>query len=376
MPNEKALLQEKFSKDYEKYYLVDLFRRKGYVRKTCESCGKHFWTLRPEKTRCDDQPCSPYSFIGDPPTTKRLDYVSSWKTIEDFFVRNGHTSIERYPGVSRWRPDLFFTVASIVDFQRIEAGKVVFELPYNPLVVPQMCLRFNDIPSVGVSGKHGTSFCMIGQTAIANKEGYWKDRCIDLDFELLTKEFGIPEQEVSFVESVWVGAGAFGYSLEYFVRGLEAGNAVFTAYEGDPSNYTELAEKVVDMGAGLERLSWITTGTPTYYDTSFAPVLARMREGSKITYDQRLFEKYSRLAGAMNLDEYPTLSDARKVIAKNLEVEPEVLTKNLGPLAILGGESVADVVERLLGALPIGTAPEGIKQVLPRPVTPKAAVKG
>jgi len=147
---------------------VDLFRRKGYVRKTCENCGKHFWTLKPEKVRCDDQPCSPYSFIGDPPTTKRLDYVSSWKTIDDFFVRNGHTSIERYPVVSRWRPDLFFTVASIVDFQRIEGGKVVFELPANPLVVPQMCLRFSDIPSVGVSGKHYTSFCMVGQTAISS----------------------------------------------------------------------------------------------------------------------------------------------------------------------------------------------------------------
>jgi len=82
MANEKALLQEKFSKDYEKYYLVDLFKRKGYVRKKCASCGKHFWTLKPEKTTCDDQPCAPYSFIGDPPTTKRFDYVSGWKTIE------------------------------------------------------------------------------------------------------------------------------------------------------------------------------------------------------------------------------------------------------------------------------------------------------
>ncbi len=72
-----------------------------------------------------------------------------------------------------------------------------------------------------------------------------------------------------------MGAGAFGYSLEYFVRGLELGNAVFTAFEGDPSNYTELTEKVVDMGAGLERLSWMTQGTPTAYDTTFAPVLSR-----------------------------------------------------------------------------------------------------
>ena len=104
-------------------------------------------------------------------------------------------------------------------------------------------LRFNDVPSVGVSGKHYTSFCMVGQTAIANKEGYWKDRCIDLDFELLTKEFGIPEQEISFIESVWTGApGAFGYCLEYFVRGLELGNAVFTAFEGDVSNYKEMKE--------------------------------------------------------------------------------------------------------------------------------------
>ncbi|MGH9919410.1 MAG: alanine--tRNA ligase-related protein, partial [Nitrososphaerales archaeon] len=308
MKSPKEILQERFSGEYEKYYMVDLFRRKGFVRKRCPNCGKHFWTLRPERKVCDDSTCSPYTFIGDPPTKKKLDYIQAWDVVEKFFVKNGHTSVPRYPVVARWRPDLFFTVASIVDFQRIENGKVVFELPTNPLVVPQMCLRFNDIPSVGVSGKHGTSFTMIGQTAIANKQGYWKDRCIDLDFELLTKEFGIPEEEVSFIESVWVGAGAFGYSLEYFVRGVEVGNAVFTAYEGDPSNYTELGEKVVDMGAGLERLSWITTGTPTYYDTAFAPVLSRMSEGSKIVYDQRLFERYSRLAGAMNLDEYPTLS--------------------------------------------------------------------
>ncbi len=52
------------------------------------------------------------------------------------------------------------------------------------------------------------------------------------------------------------------------------------------------------------------------------------------------------------------------------------LTRHASPLAILGGESVADVVERLLGALPIGTAPEGIKQVLPRPAGTKAGGKG
>ena len=175
-----------------------------------------------------------------------------------------------------------------------------------------------------MSGKHGTSFCMIGQTAIANKEGYWKDKCIDLDFELLTKEFGIPEDEISFVESVWVGRGRVRLLARVLREGAwSSGNAVFTAFEGDPANYTEMGEKVVDMGAGLERLSWMTQGTPTYYDTAFAPVLAQMKEQCEIHYDEELFERYSRLAGAMNLDEYPTLADARKVIAKSLNVEPE-----------------------------------------------------
>ena len=358
MKSPKEILQERFSSEYGKYYAVELFERKGFARKKCANCGKHFWTLKPDRKICDDSTCSPYTFIGDPPTKKRLDYVSAWHTVEKFFVKHGHTSVERYPVVSRWRPDLFFTVASIVDFQRIEAGKVVFELPYNPLVVPQMCLRFNDVPSVGVSGKHGTSFCMIGQTAIANKEGYWKDRCIDLDFDLLTKEFGIPESEISFVESVWVGAGAFGYSLEYFVRGLELGNAVFTAYEGDPSSYTEMNEKVVDMGAGLERLSWMTQGTPTYYDTAFAPVLERMKERCEIRYDEELFERYSRLAGSMNLDEYPTLGEARKVVAKSLNVEPEAISKQLGPIEAM--YAIADHTRTLLFAIADGLAPSNV----------------
>jgi alanyl-tRNA synthetase len=358
LPADKAQLKEKFSKEYEKYYLVDLFKRRGYARKTCESCGKHFWTLNQERTRCDDAPCSPYTFIGNPPTSKKLDYVSSWETVERFFVKNGHTSIKRYPVVSRWRPDLYFTVASIIDFQRIEGGKVVFELPANPLIVPQMCLRFNDIPSVGVSGKHYTSFCMFGQTAIANKEGYWKDRCIDLDFELVTKEFGIPEEEVTFVEDVWVGYGAFGYSLEYFARGLELGNAVFTAYEGDTSNYAEMKEKVVDMGAGLERFSWITQGTPTAYDATFSSVLAKMKEVCNVEYDHDLFLRYSRLAGSMNLDDYASLSEASSAMAKALDVEPRTLAEKLGPMQAL--YAIADHSRTLLFAVADGQLPSNV----------------
>ena len=122
MNEKKEALKKKFSADYKRYYLVDLFKREGFMRKKCESCGRFFWTLDPERRRCDDQPCSTYTFIGDPPTSKKFDEVGSWKAIERFFVNNHHASVKRYPVVSRWRPDLYFTVASIVDFQRVVAG--------------------------------------------------------------------------------------------------------------------------------------------------------------------------------------------------------------------------------------------------------------
>jgi alanyl-tRNA synthetase len=351
----KEALKAKFSADYKRYYLVDLFKREGFIRKKCENCGRFFWTLDPGRSRCDDQPCSPYSFIGDPQTSRKFDEVESWKAIERFFVKNHHTSVKRYPVVSRWRPDLYFTVASIVDFQRVEAGKVVFQLPANPLIVPQMCMRFNDIPNVGVSGKHYTSFVMVGQHSIADKEGYWKDRCIDLDFQLMTKEFGIDKKEITFNEDVWVGYGAFGYSLEYFVRGLELGNAVFTAFEGDISDYREMKEKVVDMGTGLQRWAWISQGTPTNYDANFGAVLKRMNELCKVEVDRKLFLAYSRLAGTMNVDEFGSLSGQRAIIAKQLGIDAKALEEQLGPREAM--YAIADHSRTLLFAIADGMLP-------------------
>lgn len=355
MNDQKEALRAKFSADYERYYLVELFKREGFLRKKCESCGRFFWTLDPDRKRCDDPPCSSYSFIGNPPTAKKLDMIQTWSVIDDFFVKNGHASVKRYPVVSRWRPDLYFTVASIIDFQRIEGGKVVFQLPANPLVVPQPCLRFNDIPSVGLSGKHFTTFVMVGQHCIANGEGYWKDRTIDLDFDLLTKHIGIAPEEITFNEDVWVGYGAFGYSLEYFVRGAELGNAVFTAFEGDVSSYRELPDKVVDMGAGLQRWSWVTQGTPTAYDANFASVLSKMNEKCNVQVDRSLFLEFSRLAGAMNVDEVGSLAEPRSRIAKQLGVAPDYLEKHLAPLEAL--YAIADHAQTLLFAVADGMLP-------------------
>ena len=355
MNEKKDALRARFSADYERYYLVDLFRREGFVRKRCPSCGKYFWTLDPKREHCDDPPCSTYSFIGDPPTKKKLDMIETWNLVDKFFSKNGHAIVKRYPVVSRWRPDLYFTVASIIDFQRIEGGKVVFQLPTNPLVVPQPCLRFNDIPSVGVSGRHFTTFIMIGQTAINDKDGYWKDRTIDLDFELLTKHIGIEPRELTFNEDVWIGYGAFGYCLEYFARGLEMGNAVFTSFEGDLNSYREMPEGVVDMGAGLQRWTWLTQGTPTAYDANFTTVLESMNERCQIDLDRQLFLNFSKLAGSMNIDEFGSLAEPRKVIAKQLNVDPAWLEKQLAPMEAL--YAIADHAQTLLFAVADGMLP-------------------
>ena len=51
---------------------------------------------------------------------------------------------------------------------------------------------------------------MIGQHSIPNEDGYWKDECVNLDFNLLTQQFGIAKKEIVFVEDVWECGGSFG----------------------------------------------------------------------------------------------------------------------------------------------------------------------
>jgi len=359
MLNTKQKLRLEFRKDWEKHYKTDFLINQGFTRKICPKCGKGFWTLDKEREYCPDQPCQFYEFLGDPPTKKRFDYIQSWKVIEDFFKKHGHTSIRRYPIVCRWRPDLFFTIASIIDFQRLGKDGVSFQFPNNPLIVPQFCLRFNDIPNVGVTGRHYSCFCMIGQHSLYDgSQGYWKDRCIELDFKLLSGPFAIKEEEIVFLEDLWVGPGAFGPSLEYFVRGLEIGNAVFTEFKTVNSNVEPMEEKVIDMGAGLHRFAWITQGTPTSYDVVLEPTLRYLRKQTGIKYDSEFFLKYSKLAGSLNLDEVDNIKKMREQIASKLGVTVELLDKNIKPLEAM--YAICDHTRALTFAIADGLLPSNV----------------
>ena len=360
MSVDKKELRAKFAKDWEKYYKLEFLVNSGFVRKVCPKCGKGFWTLDESRERCPDQPCQYYEFLGNPPTARKFDYVDAWKHIEKFFVRNDHTSIRRYPVVCRWFPSLFFNNASIVNFYRTENGNVVFDFPANPLIVPQFCLRFNDIPNIGVTGRHYGCFVMVGQHSLYNpkkKIGYWKDRCTELDFELM-KSFGVAPEEIVFVEDVWVGPGAFGSTLEYFVRGLEIGNEVFTEFVITNSSFKEMEEKVIDMGAGLERFAWLSQGTPTSYDVTFKPVLNALRKEVDIDYDERLFLEYSKLAGVLNFDECKDIKAIRHNIASKLGVSVEELKRKIEPLQAL--YAICDHTRALAFAIADGALPSNV----------------
>ena len=354
--NKKEIL-EKFSADPQRYYNVNLFEDQGFERRSCKVCNRFFWTLDSERVKCPDHSDDTYSFIGDPPTSKRFDYTQSWKEVESFFVKNNHTSINRYPVVCRWRDDLYFTIASIVDFQRVMGSKVVFEFPANPLVVPQTCLRFKDLENVGVTGRHFSSFCMIGQHSIPNENGYWKDECVNLDFNLLTEQFGIAKKEITFVEDVWEGGGSFGSSLEYFVRGLELGNAVFTEFQGDLSDYKTLDQRIIDMGAGLERFAWITMGTPTAYDCCFGPITEKLIEQAGIDANSSVLTPYFTEI-AKNLELYEDLTQVRKNAIKTTGLTDEQINRIITPLE--GIYLIIDHIRTLIFAISDGALPSNV----------------
>lgn len=354
---DKREILGEFSSDPDRYYSVRLFQEQGFVRKSCSKCGRFFWTLNADRTLCPDDGIDTYSFIGEPPTSKRFDYTQSWRQVEEFFVKNNHTSVGRYPVVCRWRDDLYFTIASIVDFQRVMGSKVVFEFPANPLVVPQTCLRFKDLENVGVTGRHFSSFCMIGQHSVPDNGGYWKDECIDLDYRLLTEQFGIKRDEVVFVEDVWAGGGSFGPSLEYFVRGLELGNAVFTEFQGELGRHSTLEQRVIDMGAGLERLAWITMGTPTAYDCSFGPINEKLVSAAGIDSDSKILRRYFTEV-AKEIDHLDDLNEIRRLAIKNARVSDDLLNRMIVPLE--GAYLIADHLRTLIFAIADGALPSNV----------------
>lgn len=355
----KKELREMFSKDYEKHYKLNILLKEGFTRQKCEKCESYFWSI-PKTNRCGDSNCEPYSFFKK--NWKKGDYIGLWKKFALFFKENNHEEIERYPVLARWRGDLHFTIASIVDFMRLEQGKVVWEYPANPLIIPQMCLRFPDISNVGVTGRHHTSFIMAGQHTFldGNKNSYWKEKCIELNYKCLTEVIGVKKEELRYKEDVWAmpDLSSFGACIETFANGVELVNSVFTEYTKQGDEIKELSMKVIDVGWGFERLVWYSSGAPTSYDANLGYAVEYMIEKSKIKYDKELLLKYSSIAGSLDIDEVQNIKEAKKKVGEKLNISYEEIEEKLAPIEAI--YAIADHTKTLTFALADGGLPSNV----------------
>ncbi len=261
-------------------YDLAYFHRNGFRRRSCTVCGAAFWSLG-EYDRCQEAPCREYGFLGRPVFGRPRDPTGMRETFLAFFEHRGHARIRRYPTVARWRNDVFFTQASVYDFQPwVTSGAV--PPPANPLTISQPCLRFIDLEEVGRSGRHFTEFEMMAHHAFnrPSHEVYFKERCVELCQELLTSELGADPKAFTYKEEAWEGGGNLGPSLSVGAAGLEVATLVFMEYVRDGERLAPMPLTVVDIGYGLERFVWASHGTRTAYE----PVFGREYEELRRTF--------------------------------------------------------------------------------------------
>ncbi len=248
-----------------------------------------------------------------------------------FFEERDHLRITGAPLVPKNDPTLLFINSGMAPLKNYFLG--LDEPPHPDLVNIQGCIRTTDIEDVG-DRHHLTYFEMLGSWSIGR---YWKDKAIELAFELLTTGFGFPvdrlyatvyagdealgippdEESIRWWTEVgldpdhivplgkdnfWGPAGQFGpcgpctevffdtgadYGPEYVPGGefddkgryIEIWNAgVFMQYDLQPEGLTPLDIVSVDTGSGLERMVMTLNGHESVYETdTLLPIVQAAR---------------------------------------------------------------------------------------------------
>jgi alanyl-tRNA synthetase len=234
----------------------------------------------------------------------------------DYFARNGHEVVDSSPLVPRNDPTLMFTNAGMVQFKNVFTGQET--RPYTRAATSQKCVRaggkHNDLDNVGYTARHHTFFEMLGNFSFGD---YFKDRAIELAWNLITKEYGLPadkllvtvyseDEEAAALwkkiagmgddriiriptsDNFWsMGeTGPCGPCSEIFYdhgpeipggppgspdedgdRFIEIWNLVFMQFEQvTPDERVELPRPSIDTGMGLERISAVLQGKHDNYD--------------------------------------------------------------------------------------------------------------
>ena len=114
----------------------------------------------------------------------------------NYFAKAGHEIVPSSPLVPRNDPTLMFTNAGMVQFKNVFTG--LEKRPYQRAVTAQKCVRaggkHNDLDNVGYTARHHTFFEMLGNFSFGD---YFKDRAIELAWNLVTKEFGLPKDKLT-----------------------------------------------------------------------------------------------------------------------------------------------------------------------------------
>ena len=248
----------------------------------------------------------------------------------NFFERHGHKLIPSAPLIPENDPSVLFNTAGMQPLVPYLLGEKHPE--GTRLTDYQKCLRTNDIDEVG-DNRHLTYFEMLGNWSLGD---YFKEESIQMSYEFLTKELGIPSEKISVTcfagdddcprdtvsAEAWKKAGIledhiyyYGKDDNWWIAGeegpcgpdtemfydtgkepcsehcepscdcgkyVEIWNNVFMEYFKDKNGYSKLKQKNVDTGLGLERMTMLLQGKETPFDTEiFEPVMKKLTELSK-----------------------------------------------------------------------------------------------
>jgi len=341
--------------------MVEIFDELNYKKQTCKTCGQEFYS-QVDRDTCGDAPCDEYEFINNPATDKSYNLYEIQQVFREFLESEGHTHVHRYPVLAkRWRDDVFLVGASIFCFQPWVTSGLV-KPPANPIEMAQPSIRLNDVDNVGRTGRHMTCFTM-GTHTVINKEDnfiYWEDETIRLCHEFF-KFIGINTEEITFIKSWWSGGGNEGPCYEVCCRGVELATLVFIQYETlENGDKKEIPIKVVDTGYGLERIAWISQGTPTAYDACFAPVVDKLKELTGVEINEDIQSRNAQIAGMMDIEDIGDLKELRQQVADSLDLSLDEYLKAAEPMEAI--YIIADHTRCLAFMLADGIIPSNVKE--------------
>ncbi len=229
-----------------------------------------------------------------------------------FFESKGHLRLPSFPLVPQHDKSILLINAGMTPMKPYFTGEE--EPPCHRVCTCQKCIRTGDIDNIGKTDRHGTYFEMLGNFSFGDYFksealrwcweflteicGLDKDRLypsIYLDdeqaFEIWNKEIGIPADRIfrfGKEDNFWEhGSGPCGPCSEvYYDRGekygcgkpdctvgcdcdryIEVWNNVFSQFNNDgKGNYTELKQKNIDTGMGLERLAVVCQDVGSLFD--------------------------------------------------------------------------------------------------------------